>query len=126
MNLLSINSTDFSAFVDQKTYLMQKTPVFEEWEDGNWKTHRVVARTRIVGSFLLTFTTETDFDSFMSAVNSVITSDGYVPVTVFVNTTKAAENINAFIDMEVMHRWTMPGFGQTPEIGVITVELTEV
>ena len=122
--LLKVNSVDFTSYVVQKSYSVQKQDEYAKWTDGNWIEHREVTRQRISGSFSMTFTTETEFDTFKSALNAVKTN-GYYPIQVYVNTTKTLESINAFLEFSVIHKWTTAAFGQTPEIAAVDIKVTQ-
>lgn len=120
-----IGGEDFSEFINQKTYNIQRKDVFGSWEDGNWITHRNVVRTQVSGSFTMTFSREEDHDAFIDAVAAAKTAGGYCEIDVFVDTDKTFDTINAFLEIEAKHRWTMEAFGQTPELAVVTVKITE-
>lgn len=123
-NLFIVNGVDFSAYISQKTYTMQKEDVFTSWEDGNHITHREVSRQRISGAFTMTFLTGSAFDAFAAALAAVKTN-GYYPVSVWCNTTKNTESINAFVDVNTAHRWTTAAFGENPEAAIVKVTVTQ-
>lgn len=128
MALLTINNIDFSSRINQKKYNIQKQPVYTTWTDGNGITHRSITRTRVSGSFTMSFLSAADFDSFNAAVNSVKTVGGYLPVAIYVNNTKETLNINAFLDYDAMLVWTQVynvQTGSTPELASVTVKLSE-
>ena len=94
-----IDTTDISAHIDVQNYAVNREDVFEEWEDGNWITHRVIARTRYAGSFQVGFAKGSDFTSFMTLLNTKKTANGYYPVTAYINNTGASVTFNAFLDV---------------------------
>ena len=122
--LLKVNNVDFTSYVVQKSYAVQKNDEFSKWTDGNWNVHREVTRQRITGSFTMTFTTEAEFDAFKSALDTVKTN-GYYPIQLYVNTTKTLESINAFVDYTIQHVWTNAAYGQKPEVAAVSVSVTQ-
>lgn len=125
MTLFIVNGNDYSDRISQKSYSCQKRDIFTEWTDGNWITHREITRTRIEGSFSITFLAEDDYEDFKSDLDAVKTSGGYLPITVWVNTDKATASINAFVELSTVHRWTTEAFGGTPEIASVKVKFKE-
>ena len=94
-----IDTTDITAYIDVQSYAVNREDVFEEWEDGNWITHRVIARTRYTGSFQAGFASAADFTAFMTLLSTKKNADGYYPVTAYINNTGTTETFNAFLDV---------------------------
>lgn len=125
MTLFIVNSKDYSSKVNQRSYNCQRRDVYSEWTDGNWITHRVISRSRIDGSFTMTFLSETDYAGFLSDIAAVKTAGGYCPVTVWVNSDKATASINAFIEIVTIHRWTTAAYGGDPAVAAVTIRVIE-
>lgn len=125
MALFLVNSVDFSGYIIQKSYSVQKQDVYQTWTDGNWKTHRVIARQRVSGSFKMTFLTEAAYNDFKSAVAAVKTANGYCPLQVWCNNTKTLETVNAFLDFTTTNRWTTAAFGGDPVVAAVSVAIEE-
>ena len=128
MALLTINNVDFTSKINQRKYNVQKQPVYTTWTDGNHVTHRSITRTRVSGSFTMSFLSAAEFDAFNAAVNAVKTVGGYLPVTVYVNNTNESLAINAFLDYDAMLVWTQvydAQTGSTPALASVTVKLSE-
>lgn len=104
-NLFTIGSTDLTKWEQTDVHDVNRTDVFEEWTDGNWITHRVIARTRISGSVTMSFSRETDFTNFMSLMTSQRNANGYYPITVWCNNTNTSETLNAFLDISGDTKW---------------------
>lgn len=94
-----IDTTDITSYIDVQSYAVNREDVFEEWEDGNWITHRVIARTRYTGSFQAGFASAADFTAFMTLLSTKKNADGYYPVTAYINNTGTTETFNAFLDV---------------------------
>lgn len=94
-----IDTTDITPAIDVQSYAVNREDIFEEWEDGNWITHRVIARTRYAGAFQVGFSKAADFADFTALLAAKKTSGGYFPVTAYINNTGATETFNAFLDV---------------------------
>ena len=97
--LLTINSVDFTPYIISKTYEVNKQDTYESWTDANGILHRSIYRTHISGDFDMKFIDRTKYNAFLTALSAVKT-DGYYPVTVYVNNTLSTETINAFITIK--------------------------
>lgn len=74
MQLLVINNIDFTKYVNESTYKINRESVYEEWTDANGRIHRTEYRTRISGGFDLCFVTKADYDDFLDAVRAASTN----------------------------------------------------
>lgn len=104
-NLFTIGTTDLTQWERKPDHNVNRTDIYQEWTDGNWINHRIIARTRVSGSVVLSFSKETDFANFMSLMVSARDQDGYYPVTVWCSNTNTIENINAFLDISGDTKW---------------------
>lgn len=104
-NLFVIGSTDFTPWERTENHNVNRDDVFEEWVDGNWVSHRVIARTRISGSVVLSFSRAADFASFMTSMSTERNVNGYYPITVWCSNTNTTESVNAFLDIEGDTKW---------------------
>ena len=98
-NLFTIGSTDLTKWEKKEDHTVNREDVYEEWTDGNWITHRVIARTRISGTVKLSFARESDFTNFMTLLSSQRDANGYYPITVWCSNTNTSETLNAFLDV---------------------------
>lgn len=104
-SLFTVSSTDLTAWEDTDKHAVNKADIYEEWTDGNWITHRVIARTRVTGTVSLSFSRESDFTAFMTLMSSAKSADGYYAVTVWCNNSNTTETINAFLDFSGDTKW---------------------
>lgn len=107
MTFLKIGSTDVSGWIDKQSYQVNSEDVYENWTDGNWITHRVIARQRISGSCKAGFSKAADFAAFRQLLTTERQPDGWYTVTVYVNSTGATETIQAYLDVEGDDRWDL-------------------
>lgn len=99
--ILKINNIDFSGNVVADEYDVSSKDIYIEWEDGFFVTHRHIVRTQVTGTFQMYFNTMTDYDNFLSALQTVRTQ-GYYPIVIKDNALPSASNevsINAFIEL---------------------------
>lgn len=104
-NLFVIGSTDLTKWEDTTKHSVNRDDVFEEWVDGNWITHRVISRTRVSGTVVLSFSREADFTAFMTLMSTARNANGYYPITVWCSNTNSTESVNAFLDMSGATQW---------------------
>lgn len=91
-----VGSTDYSANVVAGSYDVNNDPVYNEWEDGNAKTHRQKIRDKIVGSFDMFFRSLTDYTDFLTVLENA-TTDEETLLTVSVNNTGETEASYFFV-----------------------------
>lgn len=104
-NLFVINTTDLTKWENPEKHAVNRQDVYEEWVDGNWVSHRVIARTRISGTVVLSFAREADFTSFMTLMSTARNVNGYYPITVWCSNTNSTESVNAFLDISGDTKW---------------------
>lgn len=104
-NLFKIGNTDLTKWENTEEHDVNRTDVYDEWIDGNWISHRVIARTRVSGKVTLSFAREADFTAFMTLMVTARDADGYYPVTVWCSNTNTTESINAFLDIAGATQW---------------------
>ena len=99
MELFVVDGIDFTEHIKVPSYKVNRTPVYEEWEDGNYLKHREITRTRVSGSFTVLFDDVLDFDQFVLTIESLIENSdtGAIPMTVYINNKVITAEINAFI-----------------------------
>ena len=97
-NLFKIGSTDLTPWEDTQKHNVNRVDIFEEWTDGNWTTHRVIARTQISGTVVLNFAKETEYSNVLSLLQTSRNANGYYAISVYCSNTGTLETINAFLD----------------------------
>lgn len=122
--ILQINSVDFSSYVVQRTYKVQNVKEYAAWVDGNRITHRILTRQKVAGSFDVSFKSETDYTSFLSAIASATTADDYTAITLYVQNDKQLMTINAFLTITTRTVWTQIGTRE-PSLFQATVKVEQ-
>lgn len=71
--LATLNGTDITKYIIKDTYDVNTEPVFESWQDGNFKEHRVYIRDIVKGSFDVIFFDDDNgaFQDFLDLLASV-------------------------------------------------------
>lgn len=118
-----IGSTDLTAYLDVQSYAVNLEDMFDTWEDGNWITHRVIARQRRSGTFSLGFDTAASFAAWTALLASAKTAGGYYAVTAYINNTGSTDAFNAYLDVSNPEdKWDL---ARSRHWLVARVELTE-
>lgn len=68
--IFKIGASDFSKFVPSGSYKVQNQHIFTTWTDANGREHREVYRDKMSGSFVMLFNKMSDYDGFISAIES--------------------------------------------------------
>lgn len=105
MIFFKIGSTDLTAYADIQNYDVNKVDVYQSWTDGNWIDHREIVRTRIQGTVTLGFKKTSDWNAFLTLLQSQRDEAGFFPVTAYVNNTGTTEEIDAFLDLAGSGKW---------------------
>ena len=70
--LCTINGTDITKYIIKNTYEVNTEPVFESWDDGNFREHRIYIRDRVKGKFDVIFFDDDNgaYQNFLTLLNS--------------------------------------------------------
>lgn len=98
-NLFKIGTTDLTPWEKTEAHAVNREDVFETWTDGNWIDHRVIVRTRITGTVVLSFWKAADYAAFMTLLTTQRDAEGFYPVTVWCANTNTTETLNAYLDI---------------------------
>lgn len=98
--LFKIGNKDFTNFITVPGYTVNSKDIYEEYSDGDHKFHRRPIRTRVSGSFQLSFSDKDDYIDFLTTVKNSKTSEGTINATVYVNDLMETKTSVFFIEME--------------------------
>lgn len=120
-NLFVIGSTDLTPWEQTDKHDVNRDDVYEEWTDGNWIDHRVIARTRISGKVILSFSRPADWTAFLSLMTTAKDPDGFYSIRVYCSNTGTTESINAYLTIDGVTKWdlTTPRMHQTVTINIV-------
>lgn len=113
-------------FIVMNTYDVNNQPTYEEWTDANYKTHRVMTRSRkIVGSFQVKFPRKEEYERFLSNFGNPEYSYRETMLTVFVNNTGTVEDGFFYIDYTTKDEIPYMDGGKEEELEGFTINITE-
>lgn len=120
-NLFKISTTDLTPWEDTAKHAVNREDVYEEWTDGNWIDHRVIARTRITGTVVLSFARPADWTAFLTLLNTAKDPEGFYQISVYCSNTGTTESINAYLTIDGVTKWdlTSPRIHQGVTIGIV-------
>ena len=98
---------DMTAAADVQNYGLNREDVYQSWTDGNWTDHRDVVRTRIRGTVVLGFKSESSYHNFLAALAAQTQADGTVKLCAYVNNVQTVCTFNAFVDTAGAGRWDL-------------------
>ena len=91
-----INSNDYTKYIQDGTYNINKVDIGDSWVDGNYKQHRNHV-LKVQGSFDMAFITDDEYSSFLSDIEDAKNSDGYVECNLFVVNENTNDDIECFL-----------------------------
>lgn len=100
MELFKMGDVDFTKCIRMGTYKVNSKDVYNEWVDGNYKTHRDIVRSKVKGTFSLYFTDASKEEEFFDILNSITGTGGQTPVSVYVNNHHEVRDVEVFIDID--------------------------
>ena len=113
---------DMTGAVDIQNYGLNREEEDQRWTDGNWTQHRAVVRTRISGSVVLGFASETSYHNFLAALAAQRQADGTVKLCAYVNNVQTVCTFFAFVDAAGAGRWDLVNARQWQ---TLTLTITE-
>ncbi len=123
--MFKIGNTDYSTYVIKRKHKVNDTKEINTWTDANHKTHSDLIRTRATGSITLSFFSATDYNNFVSVVNSAQGNDGKFAVTVYVNNRNTSVTMNAFLTFSVKTAFQSSDYGGEPAMFQVDIKLEE-
>lgn len=98
--LASLNSTDITKLINESSYKMDSEDVYENWTDGNFREHRVIARSKISGSFEVALYGQDGYDTkkFLELWNGAVRNH-IVTILVYVANEGKMRAIEAYYEI---------------------------
>ena len=112
---------DCTKYEDLTKHAVNQVDVYEEWTDGDWIDHRVIARTRIIGTVTLNFPRQWEMYNFLGSLRSYRNADGYYPIEVWCDNADSVISTDAFLDITGDTKWdvTCPRYHQSVTIQIV-------
>lgn len=82
--LVSLDSTDISQYLNESSYKMEPVPVYDEWTDGRHRKHKNKYRTRVTGSFDIFCFSDTEYDTLLALFSDNTDDENILTITVYV------------------------------------------
>lgn len=109
MKLFQIEDTVYDKHITVPSYKVNEVPVYEEWDDCNYRTHRIVKRKRIEGTFTMFFNTIDEFNEFFRYLDKYTEPEGWIRCYTYINNLNTVKYSRFYIDVEPAN--TKPFFG---------------
>lgn len=105
--VFKLNNVDYSSHVVAEAYQVNLKDIYQEWTDGGQVKHRDIVAQKLQGTFQMYFKTESDLQTFLTALASCKTSDNTYPVKMKANNKTVASlqaSRNVFLDFEPVRK----------------------
>lgn len=105
--VFKLNDVDYSAHVVAEAYQINLIDIYQEWIDGSQTKHKDVVAQKLQGTFQMYFKTESDLQTFLTALANCKTSVNTYPVKLKANNNTVANlqtSRNVFIDFKPARR----------------------
>lgn len=105
--IFKLNDVDRSEHVVADKYNVNLKDIYQEWTDGGQVKHRDVVAQKLQGTFQMYFKTESDLQTFLTALANCKTSDNTYPVKMKANNKTVASlqaSRNVFLDFEPVRK----------------------
>lgn len=96
--LATIGTTNITKYIIKNSYEINSEPVFESWQDGNFREHRIYTRDRIKGEFEVIFfdTDNGAYQDFLTLLSGA-TNNHLTTMGLFVLNTSSFEALQAYV-----------------------------
>ena len=122
--MFEIDGINYDAYVVNKKYNVQESEEYGGFVDGWWTTHRMIARTRVMGKVVLAMN-PTVYSTFIAALASGAGSEGEHTVKLLVQNLGVEKTITAFVYTSGKTAVSTPAFGSTIVYTNITLNIEE-
>lgn len=119
--MFTINSNDYTKYIQDGTYNINKVDIGDSWTDGNYKQHRNHV-LKVQGTFDMAFITDDEYDDFLSDIEAAKNNDGYVVCNIFVVNKNISENIECYLNVTTKNYRPVNAYNV---VNMITVSIEE-
>ena len=98
--LATIGGTDITKYIIKNSYDINSEPVYQSWQDGNFREHRIYTRNRIEGDFEVIFFDEDNgaYEDFLELLAGS-TSNHLTTMGLFVLNDSSFEALQAYVQI---------------------------
>lgn len=122
--MFEIDGVNYDAYVVSRKYNVQESEEYGGYSDGWWKTHRMIARTRVSGRVVLAMNS-TVYRTFIAALSNDAGDEGEHTVKLLVQNLGVEKTITAFIYTSGKTAISTPAFGSEVVFTNITLNIEE-
>ena len=98
-NHIVVNDTNLTPYVVDGSYDIKSSDIYESWNDGNMREHRVIVTSKVSGSFEIACGGELSLSDFLEAWNNSVTN-GVVRIGLYVPNTDTFEALDCYFEIE--------------------------
>lgn len=105
--IFKLNTVDYSAHVVAENYNINYEDVYQEWTDGGQVKHRDVIGKKLRGSMQMYFKSQSDLQTFLTALANCKTTASTYPVQLKANNDTVdtlAASRNVFLDFKPVRK----------------------
>ena len=105
--IFKLSTTDFSAHVVAESYAINYEDVYQEWIDGGQVKHRDVIGRKLRGTMQLYFKSQSDLQTFLTALANCKTTASTYPVQLKANNDTVDSLVaskNVFLDFKPVRK----------------------
>lgn len=105
--IFKLNTTDYSAHVVAESYAINYEDVYQEWTDGGQVKHRDVIGRKLRGTMQLYFKSQSDIQTFLTALANCKTTASTYPVQLKANNDTVDSLVaskNVFLDFKPVRK----------------------
>ena len=122
----TIDGHDYSAYVVENGYNVNKEADYAgtEYQDGWWKKHRTVARSRVNGTVKLALK-PSELSTIIANLAAEAGDEGDHTVVLYVNNTNADATITAYVTITVNTAFATPAYNKAAVFSSAEVTIEE-
>lgn len=120
---LVVNNTDLTAHIVSGSYDVNSEDQYESWKDGNYREHRIIATSKVSGSFDIACSNRTGsitLAEFLDLWNGAV-DNGVVTIGLYVPNKDKFEALEAYFDIETKDH-ILSGDGNFIDVLKITIK----
>ena len=96
--LFKAGLVDYTSKIIEGSYKVYQENITYDWEDGNYKKHKEILRTKTSGSFQIKLSSWSAYTTFISTLNGVKVGSEYT-LTVFAQNTNTSVTSKFFLTL---------------------------
>lgn len=119
--MFTINSTDYTKYIQDGSYKINQNDIGESWTDGNFKQHKNNV-LKVQGTFEMAFITDDEYSNFLGDIENAKNSDGYVECSIFVVNKNTSMDIECFLNVSTNRYKPV---NETNVVNIVSISINE-